>query len=913
LQDTFATLLSHQSKEEQIKTHLVGTIVLNEYDKTQRRKQQPSVIYALIDTLPQLLNQETKLTLLREKLTNYPAMPVITAHPTRVLSNPAQLKLHHLIILASELDKPGSKEHALQEEIKRSIRLLLAEPLIPPHNLSPKEEADMALFIYQNMLDAFPEFTKQVVNHYLTVHGGERTLVEQQLKPAVMESFRNISSWVRGDADGNHQVTAETMAITVPAQQIAIIQLYIKRLDKIIDLLNQDNFFSLIDNLESAKAYLQRCIQAIQIGIWFDLAGSEKAKKRFIDKLQQSVNDTNELPSVQHDIIELQDLIALEGFFGGMKEYVRQTTKLNNFVLDDLIGLLAEADEEIRYFMQRNEEIPRRYHQLERDEKIELMNKFSSNPELFALLKHKEAQFSKETKKELNRLLFISKHQDIFPSYISSDTEDKINANELLILFHLASYLDHSLRIGQVRTYPINSLPLCETPADLANFETIFRDMLDDEHMRERIIESKFISYVSGPSDLGKNGGIAVYIALLRNQMIAEHILDEYKNKYPELQQVTLRVLNGFGGDMKRRIGSARQQAHCTHQGAGAYDVLGAPHAYSSFLHDVVGFPSEIHYRVQELRHLKNQHPKYFKALINLEQHAVKHYERFIKSQNNKNLLIALTDFAIEKGLNISSRAGSKAVGSDPTQVRAIGVVNLYLLTGVNWDVFMSLVGLNELSQEDRQALPYLFEHSSGVKDIVYKVLFSIAISDIPRAWSKIIPDQAPPSQHLKSSWVQIYLDDSIEDKTLEHTLAYIEACALSILRDLSVCLPVLQHDRARKFWDSTTENKPSNLLALELMEALGGDFAQLALETRELLPRFKDLADCVDAYKKNPNPATLEHAVLACRGFPLAEGPRMIAELRSPLHQKAINNPWPTHAVVEEETEERDYRAKPW
>lgn len=893
LDNVFETYESSQdslSINRQMTINLVKDIVMTEYDKAVWRQQQPSGVFHLIDSASEGLTWEQRLDWICERFYAHPAMPVITAHPTRVLSNAALFRLHDITVMALALkDLDSADAERLQERLTLSIKDLLEQPLLPVRNLTPQEEAETALFIYQNIIDAFPDFFKGIVEHFVTVHGGEEAEVARILKPAVMASFRNIHSWVRGDADGNHQVTAETMTFTVPAQQVAVIELYLKRFKRLFAQLQEQDLANLVPRLESVQAYLQRCVDSIHAGIWFDVAGSEDAKVRLIEILQQLILDTASYPLMQKDIVALQDLIELEGFFGGMKEFVRQTTKVNGAVLDDLIGLLATKNAEIFRFLQDNHGRQRAYQELTWPEKLSLHDRLSSQPGLFAVLKHEAARFSEASIKELKRLLFVSKHNDIFTSYISSDTEDKVNANEMLILMHFAAYLDGSLRIGQVREYPVNTLPLCETPRDLGNFDPMFRQMLADPHQRKKMAASGFVSYVSGPSDLGKVGGIMVYLQMIRNQLDAEMILNEFKSQYPELKAVQLRVLHGFGGDMKRRFGSAQQQSHSTFQGWAAYDVLGAPGAFSWYLNRVMAYPSENHYKVQELRSLKTEHPEAFQALVTVEKQAVTWFEAFISRSDTKALLVALTDFNLEKKMNISSRAGSKQVTNDPTKVRAIGLVNLYLLAGINWDIFMSVFGLVKMPPKAEPWLPLLFERSTGVKDIVYKVFFSIAVSDFVRAWQRIMP-QAVPTVEQKAQWTMEYHDPSVEDKELYHSLAFIEESAYSVLQGLTAFLPELQQRRAQHYWsENPVGSKSSNATALELMDALGADFTHLAAETRDLEPRFQRLAICVDAYHDCPNAETEQNAVLACRGYQLAEGPRMISELMSLRHQQDL------------------------
>lgn len=883
------------TSEQTMKIQLVSEIVATEISKAHRRHHEPKGVLRLIETIPAHLSSSDKLEWFCKRLQEFPAMPVITAHPTRIFSNEVLYKLYDIVDAAIKLstqDLLDQESVILKQKIKDNIQAFVQHSMLPKQNLTPQEEAEMALFIYQKMLESFPDFYNEIVEKYVATHGGDTEFVAQRIKASVMMSFQNIFSWVKGDADGNHNVTADTMALAVPMQQIAIMTIYLKKLHNIIKQMKAACHEDAAFTLQKVHHRMQRCIKAIHAGIWFDVAGSEKEKNRVIKALNAVFSEISHLPHIQQQLNSLRDLIELAGFSGGMKEYVRQTTKVNGDVLDNLMDILSTYNETIRELLQDDSENTRAYHELDFSEKVALHELLSSNPDYFLTLKQHASRFTNDTVKELKRLLFILKHSDIFPSYICSDTEHKINFNEVLILLRFSAYMYDKLYIGDMRKYPVNMLPLCETPRDSDNYLSILKSMLDDPSIREKIVASGFVSDVAGPSDLGKSGGIFVYILMLLNQMGGEQVLEEYKKIYPELKNVKLRGLKGFGGDMKRRFGSARQQAHSTHQGWGAYDILGAPGAYNWFLHGVVGYPSENTFKVRELLHLKNNYPKAFAALRVIEKQAIDSFQVFIKQPSNGQLLKALTNLAIEKVLNISSRAGAKKATTDITKIRAIGLVNLYLLTGVNWDIFMSVAGLLDLSDDPYGRLPLLFEHSTAVKDIIYKIYFSIAVSDIPRAWRKLLGGESPSAEQVKL-WSDEYHELSESGRLPHHVLAYIDTSALLILQRMVSFLPFTQQARASIYFiENKASTKPSHQMAIEIMDALGDDFKILADETRELLPNFHRLAECLDAHQKNPNPQTEENAALACRGIQLAEGPEFISGLISRLHQDAFDHP---------------------
>ena len=658
------------------------------------------------------------------------------------------------------------------------------------------------------------------------------------------------------------------MSSIIPLQQNAILDLYITRLQTILRELDTTQHASEMKQLQRMHDYFQRCARSIDVGIWFDVASSKKTQERvlpILDKLratfQKSLNIHEQIRG--QELSDLHDLINLAGFFGGLKQYMRQTTQLNQRVLNDLLILLSKDHTDVQTLMNH-----RTYSALALHEKQTLLRWLRTEPHYFQTLKQHQAQFQEETQQEMERLSFIREHADLFPNYITSDTENKTNFDEMLILFRLSSFLSSTLRIGQIREHALNTIPLCETPKDLKHFDTLFSAMLEDTSIRNKIIENGFVSYVSGPSDLGKKGGIFVYISLLRAQHQALDLLKTYQQKYPELKHVQLRVLLGYGGDYKRRHGSSANELHSTQQGLEAWRVLGATGAYPAFLHRVVGQPSESYLRVQELTMLATKHPQAFKALNMIEAQATTTYQHFIESQPNKNLLLKLTSLSLEKRLNISSRAGAKIDREDPTNVRAIGVVNLYLITGIQWDVFMSAAGLLDLPSSTLEHFPCLFTELTVMKDVTYKILFTLAVSNFPRAW-----------RHINQE----------TDASLHATLAHIETSAKLILIQSILFFSPTQQEKAHTYLEKAHQSKlPVHTIALGLMDALGLD--RLAKETRELLPHYTCVTEAVDAYKTDPTPDVIENVLLALRGFPaIAAGPDCIAELTSPLRNKAF------------------------
>lgn len=851
------------------KCELVREILVIEAEKALARQNEASGIEHIINTIPETLTLDEKLTYLSNRLTQFPARPVLTAHPTMVYTEEALQKIHLITQLVLLIDQPNLNPTVRVKAINtmNSATLYLIEhAMIPEKCLTPSEEAKRALFIYQNMIECYPSFLTSITHLFIKKHGGKFELVKQRLTPAAMASFREIGSWVKGDTDGNPNVTAQTKAQTIPDEQRAIITVYIKQLNEIIDnTKDTEQHTKTQKTLQSIVDYLQRTLNAVDAHIWFSVEESEKQKNRILHQLESIL--TNQILPVAliEKIQSLKDVIQLVGLAGGMKEFVRQTTNVNDAVFNEIISALAVYHIEIEDILTNNK--ADYYQQLPDEEKYKVHKLLCQNPIYFLTLKkyrYQFAKFSDDTTKEIDRLLFILDHKDIFSDYIYSDTKSPLNFDEVRILTWLAAFLKDKLRIGDINQHPFFNIPLCETPEDIKKIGNIIRAMLDNPHMRIKIIEKGYISYVGGPSDLGKTGGIMTHIDLVLAQMQIEDILKEYQARHPELAHVTVRVLHGFGGDMKRRIG-ANRQLHSTHQGAAAYYTLGAPGAYHQFLHRVAGQPSEADNKVNELRALKDKHPAHFHALIRMKDSCIASFQEFINSPQSGELLSILTYPELERKMNTSSRAASKdAKKSDPSKARAIGVLNHYTLAGVHADYFMGLVGINKLSQEDLEMLPALFSQLTVLQDIVYKTIYTIACSDFTRARKKLKPD----NYHMLDEW---------------------ESKAISVLFSITNFVDKDTAIKARAYLEQATTQPGTvidlNHIAIELMKIMGNGFSTLAKEVEKNKPHYQRLSRCLEDYRQHPSVQTEENAILACRGIrPMTEGPDFISELKSPL-----------------------------
>lgn len=879
-------------KHQVIKTSLVQELITIEFKKALAREQKRSTqspLFALIESLPSHLSTQEKLDLFCQRLCSYPVMPVVTSHPTRAISNEALFLLYEIIESLAKINAhsyPTSYKESLRNEVTKKIRQLIDNPLVPEKNLTQEEEAQAALYIFQRILDTFPRVYKDIVDHFVKVHGGDRRNVAHVLKNPIMESYRHIYSWVKGDQDGNHNVTFATMKRAIPTQQIALLKLYIRRMDDILALHKDSSF--IFNEFLAKKERFKRCIRDIEGGVWFDVAGSNEEVASTFSVLDDLLHQCQEDSILHHRLTELRDLIELAGFYGGLKEFVRQTTHMHKRVWNNFTKILANHYPEVQDIVKDAEDRIRCYDELSKNEQRALHKLLKSNTTYFKTLHTNSQEFTAETRDELGRLWLVYKNIDIFPSYIFSDTKDDIDFEAASIAMHFSTYHfdEGSLKMRKINKYVFNAMSLCETPNDLRHSRDILVAKLENYQMRQKIAQCGFVSEVLGPSDNSKVAGIMVYGLLLRTKMLNEATLDEYKKIYPELNHVVYLWLFGFGPDFKRRF-FGKYPHHCTMQGWGALDMLAAPFAFEAYLHELVGRPNSSEFLIQEISTLMQEYPETYEAWQHIEKQAMDFFASFIQQESIQKLLEWMTILEAERKMNISSRAGSKK-SPKPHEARAIGVVNHYLIGGDFWDVYMSIAGLHDLPQDLKKHLPRLFEQLTVMKDIVYKVFYAIAISDNTHLWNRF--EQVTPEQIQQ--WSSAYRVNEHND--FHVTLAHMDANKLKVLRTLVFFLPREQQAQANRYLaQAKAQQKRPHMMALELLEMLGGDFAKLAQDTRERLPLFQQFRQCVESYRQMPCSDMLANIATAGRIIQLPEEPATIGKLRPPVEEYALNHPF--------------------
>lgn len=150
--------------------------------------------------------------------------PVLTAHPTepfssQTLNTIAKLQIYleeNLTLLDTEL-------------IKSFLYELMNNPLTPEFKLSVEDEIKDNIRYFHKLYKTLPVLMDRILTSVPNASSEDIVRLKNH-------SFLKPRSWTGGDADGNPNITAETMLVAVKAQSKAIFDWYIQTIDNIIAL-----------------------------------------------------------------------------------------------------------------------------------------------------------------------------------------------------------------------------------------------------------------------------------------------------------------------------------------------------------------------------------------------------------------------------------------------------------------------------------------------------------------------------------------------------------------------------------------------------------------------------------------------------------------------------------------------------
>jgi hypothetical protein len=888
----FSVLSSRFKAEDFLKTsflhfvkntnqQLKANIILNHLSQAKMEEKRFGQLALRDAALPLTWNLKKKLDFIYASRSEFFARPVLTAHPTEVLSDEIQIQIQYLLrrlLKIEELQEDGRISQQELFDLQTQLKLLLSQSFLPLTHLSPEQEMVRQDRLYLDMMASWPKFNATNLKAFAQNHGIERSRFADVLTQANKFSYQNVGSWSIADIDGNQRRNRQTMEKMESSLQIAIIERYLRQLEPL-------QAYS--DKLNSVVLYLKRCQQSIEDGIYFNLQGAAIAKKRLIKILTELKREQVLSPSLDETLDEFIAFVDLVGFRGDLKQFVRQSSQVNADVLQNFIEILQEYSPQIKSLSSSHQH----YKYWPQEAKTQLHHLFRTDSGYFKYIKQNKQRLSKSTMRELDILDFVREYQDQF-SYILSDTKDYHSLDAVVILFGFSAYCSNKLYIDDIKRPPVNLIPLCETPEDLAKLEDILDAMLKNPYLKQVMMEKGELVYVAGPSDLGKEGGVFAHFDLIEAEKKARQILKKHQRLDTHLNMVELRVLYGLGGDFHRRVSDASSQLFCTFQGSDACQ-LGGVSAYQAYVETVSGQYSENTLRALALGEFELKNPQGYQQLKKMVTLSIAAYRDFIFAPASLNLFRKLSmPHQLGALMNTSSRAESKtSLQPDICKSRAIGIANYEISSLFFMRIFMGLDGLVDIPPHLQAQLPEFYQASLVIKELVMKIFFAFAISREDLAIQKIF--KQPPSQALIKKLAFEFKDSSIlpENKTEEHALAYILNRKLELFKVLLAFMPSEQKQRGWRFLESYVQADMSNI-ALGLLKLLGDHdpiFKQLHSEiSLDLLPKYQLLQQCLEDYhlaRKAGDTLNLaileENVVLALRGDKrISSGPKTIAKM---------------------------------
>lgn len=863
-----------KKKPTSLNLQLKEQILLNHLNEAKIQQTTINRLAIQDASIPKSWPLSKKLAYVASMREKYPPSPVLTSHPTEILSDEMRQQLNEWIKKLLNLTQESV------EEIEQQLDEILAKRWLPSENLTPEQEMQRQDDLYLEMMSSWPDFNTKNRKNFVNMHECQESDIEHELTKANQHLYRHVSSWAVADIDGNKKRNRRTMETMESGLQSSIISRYMQRLQPLLNV---------IPELNSAYHYLQRCQESIAHHIYFNVKGADLAKKRLLYVLTKAMNHAH-LSQVHLDQLKsLRDLVDLMGFRGDLKQFVRQSSKANAVVFQELITALSRHFDEIKLIA--SNEIP--YAQWSNEQKNILHDLLRKDSKYFYKLKQLMPHLSADIHRELDILEFVTEYHDQF-SYILSDTENTLSLNEVVILFALAAYRKNKLYIDDIRIPPVNLIPLCETPQDLANLEHILDAMLSNPYLKQIIIKNREIIYVAGPSDLGKEGGLFAHIDLIEAEKNATRVLAKHQALDAQLQGVQLRVLYGLGGDFHRRVSQAFSQLFCTFQGAEAC-ALGAYGRFPSYVNQVSGLPSENTLRARQLALFETRDPENYQQMKNLIQSSIHGYQNYIRHPASQALFRKLTLPPHLGALtNTSSRAESKgAVPKDIVQSRAIGIANYDIASLLFMRIIMSADGLVDFSPSTPVDFESIYQGSIVVKEQVMKLFFAMSVMDLQRAWHKVCGYQ-PSSIEIKA-WADEYGDVSIDEqlKMPHHALAYMVYRLPNIINKLSLFFPLAQRkllvEELNHFNFECHDIPRMAMRSMVLLGRFDEDFALMASEVQhDLRPRYQRLARAMEEYEQmhlKVSAAELkileENVILALRGDRrVTAGPQAISNM---------------------------------
>ncbi|MFM2345041.1 MAG: hypothetical protein RLZZ210_1653, partial [Pseudomonadota bacterium] len=266
-------------------------------------------------------------------------------------------------------------------------------PVMPSKNLSVTEEVARKIFYLQNIMESIPQVMQNLgIDNYHEYN-----------------NLLDLHSWAGCDADGNINITHETMQDALKQSQDCVINF---AENHIVNLINNDN-----RELKNIALSMQNVMQDLK---------SQKSSNGIIEQSHINLAQT-QLLNLIHTLdvssnSDLKHLVFILNNIGlsGYKLDVRQSSKVIDVCANDMANIVAkygqDVNDDIKNYAKKNENT----NQIEQPSEKVISSLINNKNHINTIIQHKD-ELSKVSQLELNRMLLIQEHTDVFKTYQISD------------------------------------------------------------------------------------------------------------------------------------------------------------------------------------------------------------------------------------------------------------------------------------------------------------------------------------------------------------------------------------------------------------------------------------------------------------------------------------------------------------
>ena len=650
--------------------------------------------------------------------------PALTAHPTSPLSFDFQILQYSLSqalnlkqkesLLEKRQDITENEKSLKQEKLHEKTQILAKEnnikeklplndiikklaenlaelPIIAPKPLTPDEEVDLGLNT------VYPELFKKstsIIRHALQDDLDSKNLFD-------------LHTWSGGDADGNINVTPQVTRDTVK-----------KHAQKAAELYKDDILLTFPDAPKELIEQFDKTIKGEG-----DIIQTTKDLNNFLD---EEIKKSSDKVNPAHVLKAKLDNFPLTGPKLDIRQSSEATDETLKKIITDVLGHPSDTAEAVTTSGNplRTDFLKELLNNEEDLKKI--VNYVKNNPENNLI--------------ELDRMLAVQENPATIQRVRISDGRDADDVRTLRIFEKIAQKI---LGIDEKPT--TDFIILAETEQDIVNLPKIAEKVLE-----EGLNLQGQLTLFPGYSDAEKRMGLTGLLTISKALTDTIDVVKKYEDK--NNTKINLTISHGGGEDITRNGGKIKPDS--TKQGREGMELALGDNLKQE-LQILAGKEDSVYSQAQEMQTVI-QTPELKEAMENYIKNSRVPYRTMVEHPNvkgNKYEDIPITPlgdvtahtlqgdnkwfYNLVKQGNKSSRAGAKSSKASAKlnldKERAIGLASLFTASGTGAQVLGGLPKYDNM-KSDMKNIKILFKTSSVMQDIIFKSLYTAAITDFNRA-----------------------------------------------------------------------------------------------------------------------------------------------------------------------------------